>query len=288
MLRTIRLVPTVTALMPVKEVHPEYLRRALASLATQTSPEWRLLVIVDEEPAPALAAILEPVLGRDERCRLIRNEGRKLAGALNTGMRHAETEFVAILLADDMWAPEAVATLSARIAASPEVDFFHSGRIVVDADDAPISGEYAGRAFTVDEFVNGSPVKHLLCWRRSAGLAIGGLDERSESVGPDDYDFPWSMAQAGYRFEAIPDCLYLYRDHRDGFRLTTHLPRSTHTRELRRILRKHGVPRLTAERKILGARAGYLRQCLYRSPLDRWLKERRGFDPQQGWRERYR
>ena len=33
------------------------------------------------------------------------NEGRKLAGAMNTGMRHAETPFVAILLSDDMWAP---------------------------------------------------------------------------------------------------------------------------------------------------------------------------------------
>jgi GT2 family glycosyltransferase len=273
--------------MPVKEFHPEYLRRALDSMLGQTAPDWRLLVIVenpvDEDLADALAPALE-----DDRVEVVVNEGRKLAGAINTGMRHAATEYVAILLGDDMWAPEAVEVLSERIARSPEVDFFHSGRVIVDADDQPISPFYPARErFTLEDFVGGSPVKHLLCWRRSAGLAIGGLDESLNSVGPDDYDFPWSMAEAGVRFEAVPECLYLYRDHRDSFRLTTHLPLSTHTSELRRILRKHGLRRFQVERAVARAKASYLRQCLYRSRLDRWLKERRRHDPGSGWRETY-
>jgi hypothetical protein len=95
------------------------------------------------------------------------------------------------------------------------------------------------------------------------------------------------MAEAGLRFEAVPECLYLYRDHRDAYRLTTHLPLSTHTRELRRILRKHGLSRLQAARVVARARGSYLRQCLYKSRLDRWLKERRRYDPRRGWRDTY-
>jgi glycosyltransferase involved in cell wall biosynthesis len=274
--------------MPVKVYERTYLDRAIGSLFAQTSPQWRLLVVVEPEDVASMSEVLQGVLG-DERAVLVANEGRRLAGAVNTGMRHASTEFVAILLGDDMWAPRAVEVLTDHIERFPEVDFFHSGRVVVDGHDRPISSELMpSESFAVDEFAHGSPVKHLLCWRRELGLAIGGLDERIENVGPDDYDFPWSMAEAGARFRAVPEALYLYRDHRDGYRLTTHLPLSIHRRELRRIFRKHRVGRLRAYRQIRSFRKGYLRQCLYRNRLDRWLKQRRGLEPPPGWRERYR
>jgi glycosyltransferase involved in cell wall biosynthesis len=277
----------VTALMPVWAYHDDYVRRAAASLVDQTSPWWRLVVVAEEAEAEGLADVLAEFL-EDERIRLVVNEGRKLAGAINTGMRAAATDHVAILLGDDMWAPAAVEVLADHIERLPQVDFFHSSRVIVDGEDQPISRVYRAReAFTLEDFMRGSPVKHLLCWRRATALEIGGLDETLNSVGPDDYDFPWSMAEAGARFMAIPDCLYLYRDHRDSFRLTTHLPLTTHVRELRRILEKHGVDQVRIHRALARARAGYLRQCLYRSRVDRWVKERRGYDPSSGWRENY-
>jgi hypothetical protein len=82
--------------------------------------------------------------------------------------------------------------------------------------------------------------------------------------------------------------LYVYRDHRSGYRLTTHLPRRTHLREIRRILRKHGVPRAEIRRRLTAARKSYLRQCLYSSALDARLKRSLGHDPDRGWRESYR
>ncbi len=139
-------------------------------------------------------------------------------------MRAARTEFVSILLGDDLWAEDAVEVLERNLATRPDVDFFHSARRIIDDHGAPISGvappvEDVSR----EHFLTGAPVKHLLCWRRELGLSIGGIDESLNSVGPDDYDFPWSMAEAGARFGAVPECLYVYRDHRSGFRLTTHL-----------------------------------------------------------------
>jgi glycosyltransferase involved in cell wall biosynthesis len=275
--------PRVTALLPVRRYHRAYLERAVESVLSQTSPSWRLLVVYDDvgdELREVLGSVFE-----DVRVGLVPNEGRRLAGALNTGMRRAGTEFTAILLGDDVWAPEAVEVLDSYIERFPDVDFFHSSRAVIDEHDRRISSVYPAReSFTLESFAGGSPVKHLLCWRREKGLAIGGLDETLDSVGPDDYDFPWSMAESGARFMAVPECLYLYRDHRDGFRLTTHLPRSTHTRALRRIMRKHGVGRLRTEYVVAAAKRGYLRQCLYRSRLDRRLKELRGHETHDGWR----
>jgi glycosyltransferase involved in cell wall biosynthesis len=277
--------PGLTVVIPVRHYHRPYLERAIGSILAQSSGCWRLLVVRDGELDPAfLQVVAEPE--RDVRVTVTRSDGDGLAAALNTAFRRAETEFVAILLGDDMWAPQAVEVLAGSIEQFPEVDFFHSSRRFIDGDDEAISSVYPAReSFTVEDFVQGSPVRHLMCVRRSVALAIGGVDETLAPVGPDDYDFPWSLAESGATFRAVPDCLYLMRDHRDAERLTTHLPRSVHVRALRHMMRKHGVGLVERERKIAHAKRTYLRQCLYRSHLDRWVKERTGFDPQQGWRE---
>src|SRR5437016_1060832 len=126
----------------------------------------------------------------------------------------AVTDFVAILHGDDMWEPEAVEVLARHMAASPETDFFHSARRYVDDEGRAISEAHASPpTVRVEDFVRLTPVKHLMCWRRDLALSFGGMDE-SLVIGPDDYDFPWSMAEHEATFTYIPDCLYVYRDHR--------------------------------------------------------------------------
>src|SRR3954463_11683707 len=97
----------VTALVPVKHYRPEYLGQAVASLLAQSSPRWRALIVHEREARRELEAQLGPAI-RDPRIRLVEERGRKLAGALNTGMWEATTEFTAILFADDLWPPDTV------------------------------------------------------------------------------------------------------------------------------------------------------------------------------------
>jgi glycosyltransferase involved in cell wall biosynthesis len=279
--------PRLTALMPVTHYHEGFLHEAVRSVQAQTRPDWRLLIIAEEPPRAQLERVLAEHLA-DPRVELIAHEGRQLAGAFNTGMRRAQTDFVAILLGDDLWCPEAVEVLAESIAAFPEVDYFHSSRRFVDGKGNPISSVYRSRmTVSADDFLMSSPVTHLLCWRRRMGLAIGGMDESLNSVGVDDLDFPWSMAQQGATFKAVPQCLYVARDHREGFRLTTHLTLNHHKRELARIMRKHGADNSTIAARIAAAERGYLRQCIYRSRLDRWIKTLRGH-PGIAWSEAYR
>jgi glycosyltransferase involved in cell wall biosynthesis len=280
--------PAITVLMPVRAYYPRYLREALDSLLAQTSEAWRLLVIAEPGHREELGQVIAPYL-QDARCELIVSEGRKLAGSYNTGMRRARTEFVGILMGDDLWAPDAVAVLTREIRAHPEVDFFHSSRRIIGESGEPLSSVYMSRSeVRLEDFGLPSPVKHLLCWRRSLALSFGGMDESLNSVGPDDLDFPWSMAEHGAVFHAIPECLYVYRDHRSSFRLTTHLPLSVHKREIGRIMRKHGVDSAVIEQAVRKAGRSHLRQCRYRSKVDRWLKARLRVGRASAWRETYR
>src|SRR3954451_4362498 len=189
--------PLVTALIPVHQYVPEFLRASMESLREQTCASWRALVIVEASRRTLFEQELADELS-DPRVQMVTNEGRGLAGAFNTGMRHARTEFVPELMADDMWSADAVEVLDRNIRTHPEVDFFHSSRRIVDAAGSSISSVHEAReAVTLADFATTSPVKHLLCWRRTMGLAVGGMDEASRSVGPDDLDFPWIMAEHG-------------------------------------------------------------------------------------------
>ncbi|MBR8831091.1 MAG: hypothetical protein N5P05_003798 [Chroococcopsis gigantea SAG 12.99] len=277
----------ITILMPLKNYYLKYLEKSLNSVFYQTSYNWELLIIIEEDDKKNFQEILQSYL-IDSRINLIDNKGCKLAGAINTGMKKASTEFVTILLGDDMLAKNAIEVLQKEIVENPLVDFFHSSRLMIDEEDRPISSIYYSREnFSAADFLDGSPVKHLLCWRRIKALSFGGLDESLNSVGPDDYDFPWTMLEQGARFKAIKDCLYFYRDHRDSFRLTTHLTLDTHVGEITRILKKHGIDDDTINGYIAKSKQSFLRQCLYKSDLDKWLKEKIGFKPKWGWREPY-
>lgn len=279
---------SLSVFIPLKHYHDAYLRAAIASVFLQTSPDWELLFVVDEEDADRFQRVLaEPLT--DARVRLVINRGRLLAGAYNSAMREARTEFIAPLLGDDLWAPNAVAVLASAIRAHPEADFFHSGRYHIDADGRRLGSDYLpDRPVNAAEFARGSPVKHLLCWRARTGLACGGVDESLNNHGSDDYDFPWMMFEHGAVFQAIPHVLYITRDHREAYRLTTHVPRSVQVRELRRILEKHGVAPGLIEQRVQSARRSYLKQSLFRNGLHRWIAERLGFDARRGTRQRYR
>ena len=263
----------ITVLMPLKNYHQVFLKKAVESLFWQTSPEWNLIIIVEQSDLRKFSKILDKEL-EDHRIKIIVNEGRKLSGAFNTGMRYSSSEFVAILLADDMWAPETVETLHRYISQNLNIDFFHSSRLIVDENDEVISKVYKSRKdFTINDFKFGAPVKHLLCWRREKALSFGGLDETLNSVGPDDYDFPWTMAENGASFMAIEECLYYYRHHLKAFRLTTHLPLSIHKKEIERILLKHGVEREIIDKRIIEGEETYLQQCIYNNRFEKFFKQ---------------
>lgn len=279
--------PRLTALLPLKNYHPDFLRKSVASIFNQSCPRWDLLIIVEKNQFKTFNALLQTEL-QHPQVTLIVNEGRRLGGALNTGMRQAKTDFVAILLADDMWASNAVEVLTEAIAQSPEVDFFHSSRRIVDEKDEPLSSvHYSRETFSLADFEHSSPVKHLLCWRREKALSLGGIDE-SLDHGPDDYDFPWTMAQAGAVFQAIKEPLYIYRDHREAYRLTTHIPLSSQKRAIRKIMRKHGASPASIKAKVAAAEGSYLQQCLFKSRADQRHKEKLGYNPRGGWRENFR
>ena len=115
----------------------------------------------------------------------------------------------------------------------------------------------------------------------------GGIDENLGAHGADDYDFPWCMAEAGYKFRAIDECLYYYRDHRNHIRLTTHVPLDKQIFELKKIFNKHEMTDELINRQIYLRSQGYLKQALFLNDHDKKKKQRKEYDITTAWREKY-
>jgi glycosyltransferase involved in cell wall biosynthesis len=261
----------ITILMPCLSQKREFFFDAMRSVIDQTSGDWRLLVIVDKD-SPAelrewIASFDDPRIET-----LVSDYG--FGRALNLGMRHARTAYLSLLLSDDRYDVRAIEVLQRHIAAAPDIDFFYSSRREIDADGrrrGPIQKSPA--RVTVEAFETiGSPVKHLLCWRRLKGIACDGMDE-GLLIGCDDYDFPWRMLDAGCRFRAIRDCLYEYRVHHTARRIITHSSLRDQLKSLGVMFGRHGV--------------SHAKTCAYlQRAIDTYLIKEIFFDFEGDWRER--
>ena len=165
-----------------------------------------------------------------------------LAAAINVGMKLGLHRIRHPAAWRRRLAANAIEVLHRAIRAHPHVDFFHSSRRSYRRRGQLLRSVRASRksVFEGKDFLIRLSSQALALLAAEMALAMGGVDEAFATPGPDDYDFPWTMFEHGARFQALPECLYFYRDHCDGFRITTHDPRTVQLLGVRRILRKHG------------------------------------------------
>ncbi len=251
--------PEITILLPCKDQNPIFFKDALLSVFNQISPSWKLILIL-ENNTPAQINKIAQGYKNDPRFHIVVSNKGSFAGALNCGLNAAKTDYVSILLSDDKLSRRAVSILQEYIRKYPKVDFFYSSRRHIDS-----CGKPRGRImpaydkFSLDHFkTRGSPVKHLLCWRRKKSLLLGGFDEEISDHGCDDNDLPWRMAEAKCKFMAVKECLYYYRIHHAFSRLSVHISAQKQMDIIRRRFRKHGVSQEETEKYIHRAINGYI------------------------------
>ncbi len=126
--------PKVSVVVPLYQTE-RYIVDALRSALAQTFGDFEVVVVDDgsSDRGPELARGLG-----DPRIRVIRQENRGLAGARNTGVREARADYIALLDADDLWAPAKLAKLVARLDADPGIGVVFSESALIDDDGREI------------------------------------------------------------------------------------------------------------------------------------------------------
>lgn len=221
--------PAVSVLLPVRDAAGT-LVETIESLSAQTFHDFEVIA-VDDGSRDGSPELLETWAGRDERVRVVRQEGAGLVAALERARALAHAPFLARMDADDVAHPERLSRQHALLAARPElvgcgclVEYFPPERVRAGARryqtwiNAAVTPDEIARAMFVE-----CPLAHPTFFLRAEAVAtVGGYRD----VGwPEDYDLILRLWAAGGSFAKVDAVLLRWREAPD--RLSRTDPRYT-------------------------------------------------------------
>ena len=217
----------ISVIVPVYNVE-NYIAQTINSVLNQTYPHFELLIIDDESPDRSIEICQQ---FNDSRIKIIRQKNRGLAGARNTGIRHAQGDYLAFLDSDDLWLPEKLAQHVKHLESSPQVGVSFSRSQFIDAQ-----GKALG-IYQMPKLHNITP-SHLLCRnpigngsapviRKQVFEAIRFQDNLHGQVENFYFDENFRQsediecwlriaAETPWKIEGIGDALTLYRVNGEG------------------------------------------------------------------------
>lgn len=210
-------IPLVSVLLPYRNAAPT-LEAAIASIATQTSSQWELLLI-DNASTDESTIIAQRWADRDPRIKFLQEQRIGIAQALNTGLAQASGKYIARMDADDVSHPARLAEQVAYLEVHPEIGVLgtrtsftssvheHRGmQAFVDWQNNILSPH----EHYVKRFVD-APLAHpTVLFRRELVQAHGGYDAGPL---PEDHELWLRWMDAGVRFAKLPEDLLTWNDH---------------------------------------------------------------------------
>lgn len=196
--------PTISAIIPCFN-EGDLVGKAVDSVLAQTQEVTEIFVVNDGSTDPKTNRFLRDF--RAPRTTVLHKENGKIASARNHGIRHANSDYLLTLDADDTFHPTFVEKALTRITADERV-----GAVTCDARVFGIGPERIVRfpGGGLEDFLTGN--KSLACCllRRKCWEDAGGYDEKMTD-GYEDWDFWISATERGWMVASVPEPLYNYR-----------------------------------------------------------------------------
>lgn len=185
--------PRVSVIVPAYNVS-QYVGDTLNSLLRQDFTDFEVIVVDDGSTDETVKQVER---FDDPRVRLIRHTSNSgLASARNTGMAHAQGEFIALLDADDIAAPDRLSAQVTALEADSALQMVGSHVAIIDESGRP-TGEIWRRPTAPEEVSIGmlfrNTLSAVMMFRRSA-IPVEGFRALPMA---EDYDFNARVALAG-------------------------------------------------------------------------------------------
>ena len=192
-----------------------YLSQAINSILGQAFRDFELLLLDNGSDSKALTIAFDAA-EKDARVSVVKGHPQGLVHGLNIGLQTARGEFVAILDADDVAAPDRFAKQVSFLDAHPECCAVGSHAMRIDPDGLPINYWLVPQNHAeIDSLLMtglGGGMLHPSVMMRAAALRkIGGYREKFE-WGAEDYDVFLRLAEIG-KLANLPEVLLQYRLH---------------------------------------------------------------------------
>jgi glycosyltransferase involved in cell wall biosynthesis len=185
-----------------------YLAEAVGSVRAQTVEVSEILLVDDGSPPPGLEEAAK-ALG----LHYVRQAPSGIASARNTGVSHAESEWVAFLDDDDVWHPERIAEQMRALENQPDAVACASGGWYMNSDGVRFGNDWWQHPASSRDLLAGIrpfPRITTLTIRRDEYRAVGGCDSTMEPA--EDSDLIMRLLQRG-EIAVVSRPLVGYRRH---------------------------------------------------------------------------
>jgi glycosyltransferase involved in cell wall biosynthesis len=189
-----------------------FVEETIASIQAQTHPHTEIILVDDGTDKPESRELIAGIEARNiPNLRVVHQENRGLAGARNTGFRHARGKYVVPVDADDRLDPEMMAVCLEELKAHPEAGFcYFDYRVFGDFNYIERPGEYNFYRLLEENFMSCCIFVARPVWE-----AIGGYDEWHR-WGYEDWSFFLNLGKHGYFGRYLQRPLFEYRTHGRG------------------------------------------------------------------------
>lgn len=201
--------PKVTVIIPAFNAM-KYLPETVGNLLQQTYQDFEVVIVNDGSQDNIQSWHTELA---NPKVKLVTQENQGLAGARNTGIQHAQGEYVALLDADDLWHPSKLEKQVQVLDEHPQAGLVYTWTALVSADGTPTGRIFKG-------YVEGNVWKKLIEFnvvgcgsvpliRKSCFDAVGVFDRNLGSF-VEDWDL-WLRIAPHFDFKVIKEPLVYYR-----------------------------------------------------------------------------
>ena len=206
--------PRVSVLLTTYN-RPGMLAEAVESVMAQTFTDFELIILDDNSSDPAQHEVLMGLWNRPQ-VRIYKDHvqsaerGARVRYAVlaNIGLALAGGHYITYLCDDDLFLPERLALMTARLDRGDCHVVYGSQKLVRDGEDA---GASMTRGVLDDAWwiVDHSSVMHT----KAAAVAVGGWDEDPQYWRHADAAFWRRLTAAGYKFYDVPEFTDVRRYH---------------------------------------------------------------------------
>ena len=203
--------PLLSVVMPVYNVPPKLLEKAIASVRSQLYPHWELCIADDASTDPEIRGVLSKEATRDNRIKVVyRKQNGHISASSNSALDLAAGEFMVLLDHDDELPEHALYHVAKLLNQHPDADLIYSDEDKI-TEDGQRYDPYFKPDFDPLLFLAQNMISHLGVYRTALVREIGGF--RLGFEGSQDWDLALRVVEktSRNRIHHIPRVLYHWR-----------------------------------------------------------------------------
>jgi len=198
--------PLISIIMPVYNVSPEWLDKAIISVESQWYENWELCIADDKSTNKETLDYLKSINNPKIKITFL-EKNLNISGASNAALSLAKGEYIALLDNDDELTPDALYEM-VKVINQTDADFIYSDEDFISTEGVCSNPHYKPD-FSPDLLLSHNYITHFSCFKKVLLEKVGYFN--SQFDGSQDYDLFLRLTEQTNNIEHIQKVLYHWR-----------------------------------------------------------------------------